>query len=92
MSSNVLVIPVIATVLFCVSKFVEMKFIDKELKPLKTVIRDALIVFISTLTASYVFLHMNGTIQEFMNVITETKILPSSIGGTAEIFTDTPNF
>lgn len=99
-SPNLLIIPVIATAIYCVSKFAEMKFIDKEFKPVKTLFRDALIVFISSLTATYIFFHFKDSIQEFMNVITNTKV--SSIGGAlggisaasspAEIFTDNPNF
>jgi len=99
-SQNILIIPVIATVLFSVSKFAEMKFIDKDIKPIKLLFRDALIVFISSLTATYIFFHFSENIQEFLNVITDTKATTSTIVGgngasitsTTEIFTDNPNF
>jgi hypothetical protein len=95
-NTNIFIIPIIATTLFCISKFIEMKFIDKELKPLKFIIRDASIVFISVLSSTYVFFYMNGSLHEFMNVITDTKVSTPSIlgkgGEPAEIFTDTPNF
>lgn len=94
--NNIFVIPTIATIVFCISKFIEMKFVEKELKPLKFLIRDALIVFLSTLSATFLFFNMNDTLQEFMNIITDTKTTIPPIagggGGTAEIFTDTPNF
>jgi hypothetical protein len=68
-----------------------MKFIDKEkeMKPLKFFVRDAVMVFVSTLVASFVYFHMNTTINEFMNTVTETKVL--SVGAT-EVFTDVPGF
>lgn len=99
-SQNILIIPVIATALFCVSKFAEMKFIDKDIKPIKVVFRDALIVFISSLTATYILFHFSDNIQEFLNVITDSKATAStilgggetSISSSTEIFTDNPNF
>jgi hypothetical protein len=102
-SQNILIVPVIATVLFCISKFVEMKFIDNDVKPIKVLFRDALIVFISSLTATYICFYFSDNIQDFINIITDTKTSASSILGgggsslsavanTAEIFTDNPNF
>ena len=70
--NTVFFIPIITTILFCISKLVEMKYIDKELKPLKYIIRDAIIVFVSSLTSSYLFFHLNITLVDFMNIITET--------------------
>ena len=90
MNHNVFVIPVIITLLFCIAKFIEMKFIDKELKPLKFVIRDATIVFLCSLLATFLSMNMNGTIHEFINVVTDTKTAP--IGGNTNIFTDEPGF
>lgn len=100
-SQNILIIPIITTALFCVSKFAEMKFIDKDVKPVKVMFRDALIVFISSLTATYIFFHFSNNIQEFVNVITDSKATASTILGgggvggvssNAEIFTDNPTF
>jgi hypothetical protein len=70
-----------------------MKYIDKINKPLKIQIRDAIIVFIASLTASYIFFHYNLTMDDFMNIITETKNVPLMVGNKAtDIFTDNPNF
>jgi len=97
--SNILTIPVITTLLFCASKIAEMKFIDKDIKPVKILFRDALIVFISSLSATYIFFYFSNYIQEFINIITDSKVIASSIGGdgnnigsTTEIFTGNPNF
>jgi hypothetical protein len=88
---NIFVISFIATICFCVFKFVEMKFIDKnkEMKPLKFFVRDAVMVFVSSLFASFAYFYMNNTINEFMNTVTETKVLSV---GTTEVFTDVPGF
>ena len=88
---NVLTISIIATVLFCFVKFAEMKFLNKEpeMKPLKFFVRDALIVFISTVVGAFVYFNMSGTIHDFMNTVTETKVLST---GATEVFTDAPGF
>jgi hypothetical protein len=93
---NILIIPVITTLLFCVSKIAEMKFIDKDIKPLKILFRDVLIVFISSLSATYIYFHFSEYIQEFINIITDSKVIAGGSGknvvSATEIFTDTPNF
>ena len=80
------------TLFFCVSKFAEMRFLtpeDEEPIPLKQVARDGLVVFCSTLSASFLFFHFQSSIAEFFNVLTETKVLnPAS----TQIFTDVPPF
>ncbi len=88
---NMFIISITATICFCLFKFVEMKFIEKEkeLKPLKFFVRDALIVFISALIASFVYFNLNSSISDFMNTVTETKVLRT---GATEVFTDVPGF
>jgi len=88
---NVFTISIITTALFCFVKFAEVKFLNKEaeMKPLKFFVRDALIVFISTVIATFGYFHMSGTIHDFMNTVTETKVLST---GATEVFTDAPGF
>ena len=88
---NIVTISIVATVCFCIAKFVEMRFIDKEnkMKPLKFFVRDAIMVFISVVIAVYVYDHLSGTIGELMNTVTETKILDTK---STEVFTDVPGF
>lgn len=100
-STNIFIIPVVTSILFFVSKFVEMRFIEKEDKPLKVIFRDTLIVFIASLTATYILFNFSGFIEEFMNVVTDSKMNSGSMFGVngagegvtnTEIFTDKPNF
>ena len=88
---EIFVISLLITALFCLAKFIEFRFFDEsaEMKPLKFVARDALLVLVSSMTASFVYFHMDGTISEFLNVITETKALDAN---ATQIFTDKPAF
>ena len=86
-----LIVAIITTLLFCAFKFVEMRFIDKqkEMKPLKFFVRDLVLVFVSSLAAGFFFFNSNKQISEFVNTITDTKVIPE---GAAQVFTDAPGF
>jgi hypothetical protein len=75
------------TVLFGAFKFAEMRY-DEDL-PLKTVVRDALVVFLSSLGASYIFFAFQSTIVDFFNVVTEAKVINAA---ATQVFTDIPPF
>jgi hypothetical protein len=82
-------IAILVTLVFGVVKFLEMKYLEKTWKPLKVLIRDAVIVFLSCFVGSFLVLEFNGSIQDFFNVVTETKTLnPAS----TQVFTDAPGF
>jgi hypothetical protein len=88
---NMLIVAVITTLIFCVFKFIEFKFIDKktEMKPLKLFVRDMVIVFASSSIAGFFFFGSNKEISEFVNTITDAKVIPD---GAAPVFTDAPGF
>lgn len=86
---KIFTVAVLVTFLFCLVKFVEMKFIEKELKPLKVVVRDALIVFLCSGVGAFMYFHLDGNIADFLNVVTDTKTLNTS---ATQIFTDEPGF
>lgn len=75
--------------LFCAIKFIDMKFVDKQMKPIKYVIRDAGIVFISSLAGLYLMLYYNNNVNEFFNVVTNNSTLNPA---TTQVFTDAPGF
>jgi len=85
---KLLLVSLVITILFCISKFVEMK-LEKEFKPLKYVIRDAVIVFCSAVAALLGFSQMNNSIGDFMSIVTNNKMTNLS---ATEIFTDEPGF
>ena len=89
--TNTFVVAGIISVIYFLIKFAEMRFLcdEDDMISLKQVTRDALVVFCSTLSASFLFFHFQNSIADFFNVITETKVLnPAS----TQIFTDVPPF
>jgi hypothetical protein len=88
MEKLLLIAGFIALVYFII-KILEMKYIDKEFKPLKNVIRDTVYVFISGFVCLFAFFSFNGSINNFMDVITNKKSLDLR---QTEVFTGEPEF
>ena len=86
---NLFLFAIFTTILFVLAKIAEMKFIDKEWKPLRIIIRDAIIVFSSAFVASYGYSYINGSFSDFLNIVTENKVLKTD---ATQIFTDVPTF
>ena len=84
-----LILSTLVTILFSVLKFFEMKYIDKETKPMKLFVRDSIIVFICTLLSSYVFFSYDAYITDFFNVVTDSKVINPA---NTQVFTDVPGF
>ncbi len=77
---NIFVTAAIISVIFIIAKFIEMRFVDKEPKPLKLLIRDALLVYISVIMGHFILGQLRPMIQE---------------GGaisTPQVFTGNPEF
>lgn len=79
---NIFVVAAVISIIFFVVKFVEMRFVDKESKPLKYLIRDSLLVYFSVIAGNFVLEQLKPVIQEG--------------GGDAvtnpSVFTDNPGF
>ena len=86
---NIFLFAIFTTILFVLIKLMEMKYLEKEFKPLKNIVRDAVIVFCSSSAAAFGFFYMKGSIHNFFNIVTENKNLNME---TAQIFTDVPGF
>ena len=76
--SNIFINATVISVIFIIIKFFEMRFIEKENKPLKIMIRDTLGVFSSVVIADFLLKQFNPVIHTF--------------GGSTQVFTDNPNF
>lgn len=77
---NIFLIAAIISVVFLISKFIEMRFIEKETKPLKFLIRDSLLVYFSVVFGDFLICQLNPIIKG---------------GGTSvatPVFTDNPGF
>jgi hypothetical protein len=76
---NIFLIAGIISVIFFVGKFLEMRYIEKEPKPLKLLIRDSLLVYVSVVSGSFILEQLKPVIKE---------IIPTS----PPAFTDNPPF
>ena len=86
---KIILISMLITVLYCIAKLLEMKFIEKEFKPVKQIVRDAIIVMFSSVVVQFVFSNIGNNVSDFFNVITNSK----SIEPIAPVvFTDSPGF
>jgi hypothetical protein len=61
---NMFIIAAIVSVIFVIAKFIEMRFVDKEAKPLKFLIRDALLVYISVIIGYFILGQLKPIIQD----------------------------
>jgi hypothetical protein len=86
---EVFVVATIITLSFCLSKFIETKYFTEETKPLKDTVRDCLLVMMCSISGSYLYFHLQSTIRDFFNIVTETKVLNNA---STQVFTDTPAF
>ena len=77
---NIFIIAGVISVIFLIAKFIEMRFVEKENKPLKLLIRDSLLVYFSVVIGYFILEQINPMIQN---------------GGGSTItpvFTDNPEF
>lgn len=80
MATNIFIIAAIIAITFLVVKFLEMRYIEKESKPLKVLIRDTLVVYFSVIIAHFIIDQLNP----IMTAGGSKKITP--------VFTDNPAF
>lgn len=75
---NIFIIAAVISIVFLIAKFLEMRFVEKESKPLKLLIRDALIVYFSVVSANFILEQLNPVLE----------------GGkrATPVFTDNPGF
>ncbi len=67
----------IISIIFLIIKFIEMRFVDKESKPLKLLIRDTIVVFFSVMFGNFILEQLSPVMQK---------------GGVTQVFTDNPEF
>ena len=77
MGDSVFIIAAVISFFYFLFKFLEMRFILKENKPLKSILRDTLIVYFSVLSGRFIL--------EQMSPLKDFKIAPT-------IFTNAPDF
>jgi len=83
---NIFIKAAVVSIFFCIAKFIEIRFLDKDkdseqnTKGLKLLVRDSLLVYVSVVCGYFI-------LEQFTNV-------SQSIGGskTTQVFTDNPEF
>ena len=79
---NIYIIAGIISFVYFLGKFIEMRFIERESKPLKVIMKDTLLVYVCSIIAIMVLDQLKPIIEE-----------SSGIGPITQIaFTDNPNF
>jgi hypothetical protein len=78
--TNIFIVAAIISITFFIAKFLEMRFIEKENKPLKLLFRDTLLVYFSVIIANFII----DQINPIMSGGTKIKTTP--------VFTDNPGF
>ena len=79
---NIFIIAGVIAFIFLLVKFIEMRFVEKEAKPLKILFRDALFVCISVMFVYF--------IMEQLKPVMQSGGINSS--STPAVFTDNPGF
>lgn len=74
---NIFIVAAVISLIFLISKFIEMRFVDKESKPLKLLIRDTVLVYFSVVSGNFILEQLSPVMQK---------------GGVTPVFTDNPEF
>ena len=77
---NIFLIAGVISVIFFIAKFLEMRYIDDEPRPLKTMVRDSLLVYVSVIFGGFIVDQLNP-------IINDSKAPPPPLA-----FTDNPPF
>ena len=81
-------IVLVTTIFYIVVKIIEMKFIQKEMRPMKELMRDSAVVALSCGVAVFSVMTLNKPVGGFIDAITEKTAIPAS----ANVFTGDPGF
>ena len=78
---NIFFIATVISIIFFISKFIEMRFVEKESKPLKILFRDSLLVYFCVVFGHFVIGQINPLLHGGSN---SQNVTP--------VFTDNPGF
>jgi hypothetical protein len=80
---NIFIIAGVVAFIFLLAKFVEMRFVEKDNKPLKLLVRDALLVYFSVVIGYYIIEQLNpATVQH----------VGGAVSSVTPVFTNNPEF
>jgi len=79
---NIFIIAAVMSIIFLVMKFIEMRYIEKDSKPLKLLLRDALLVYFSVVSGYFILEQLKPVMQNG----------DVAGGGPTPVFTNNPEF
>ena len=68
---NQFVVAAVVAFIYIVAKVIEMRFIEKEAKPLSLLVRDALVVYVSAVSGLFVFDQFKPSAASVTQVFTD---------------------
>jgi hypothetical protein len=78
---NIFMFALIISIVFFIVKFVEMRYVDSEPKPLKLLVRDTLVVYFSVIFGNFILEQVEPMLNDGGEI---SKVTP--------VFTDNPGF
>jgi hypothetical protein len=78
---NIFILATIISVVYFLCKFLEMRFITKDVKPLKVLVRESLHVYLSSVLGLFI-------IRQFKELESKSNFK----GGNINVFVDNPDF
>lgn len=78
---NIFIVASLIAFFYIVIKFIEMRFIEKDNKPLKLLIKDTLVVYLCVILGNFIIEQINPSL---LGEETTKKV--------TQVFTDTPGF
>jgi len=84
-----LVLAIVISVIYAITKYLEMRFLDKKMKPLRDIVRDIFMVFASAFISCFGFIYYQNKIDDFFAVITNTNVLKAD---STQVITGIPDF
>jgi uncharacterized membrane protein len=83
------ILAVAITLVYSIVKYLEMRFLEQKMKPLREIVRDVLMVSVSSFVCSFVFIYYKNKIDDFVAVVTNTNVLKPE---NTQVFTGVPGF
>ena len=78
---NIFIIASVIAFFYLIIKFIEMRFIEKDNKPIKVLIKDTLVVYLCVILGNFI-----------VGQIDPSLLGEETINNVTHVFTDTPGF
>ena len=61
---NIFIIACAVSVIFCIFKFIEMRFIEKETIPIKVLLKDTVVVYVCSIIGYYILDQLHPVLKD----------------------------